>query len=139
MDLIKSCKRSVCYEKRNFLQFKSGDTITVAYRIKEGNKERIQQYRVSQSASQVMVTKKRFTVRKMSENVGVEAYFSRSNLRLSKASRLTSMVKYVALNCITCVLLPVRKQESKKEECNLCGSIAIRKSRPIHFGRLFVY
>ena len=25
--------------------FKSGDTITVAYRIKEGNKERIQQYR----------------------------------------------------------------------------------------------
>lgn len=26
-------------------EFKSGDTVTVAYRIKEGNKERIQQYR----------------------------------------------------------------------------------------------
>ena len=44
MDLIKVAERSVCYRKRNILQFKSGDTITVAYRIKEGNKERIQQY-----------------------------------------------------------------------------------------------
>ena len=30
---------------REFPKFKAGDTITVSYKIKEGNKERIQQFR----------------------------------------------------------------------------------------------
>ena len=55
--------------------FKSGDTITVAYRIKEGNKERIQQYRGVVIRISGHGDKKRFTVRKMSENVGVERIF----------------------------------------------------------------
>ena len=113
MDLIKVVNEAFA-TKKEFPAFKSGDTITVAYRIKEGNKERIQQYRGVVIRISGHGDKKRFTVRKMSENVGVERIF-RSNLRLSKASLLTSLVKYVALNCITCVLLPVRKQESKKE------------------------
>ena len=45
MDLIKIAEEAFATEKKNFPSFKSGDTITVAYRIKEGNKERIQQYR----------------------------------------------------------------------------------------------
>ena len=44
MDLIKVAEQAFAVET-NFPSFKSGDTITVAYRIKEGNKERIQQYR----------------------------------------------------------------------------------------------
>ena len=55
--------------------FKSGDTITVSYRIKEGNKERIQQYRGVVIRISGQGDKKRFTVRKMSENVGVERIF----------------------------------------------------------------
>ena len=56
MDLIKVVNEAFA-TKKEFPAFKSGDTITVAYRIKEGNKERIQQYRGVVSASQVMVTK----------------------------------------------------------------------------------
>ena len=56
-------------------EFKSGDTVTVAYRIKEGNKERIQQYRGVVIRISGQGNKKRFTVRKMSDNVGVERIF----------------------------------------------------------------
>lgn len=55
--------------------FQSGDTITVSYKIKEGNKERIQQYRGVVIRISGHGTKKRFTVRKMSDGVGVERIF----------------------------------------------------------------
>lgn len=55
--------------------FNSGDTITVAYRIKEGNKERIQQYRGVVIRISGHGTKKRFTVRKIADGVGVERIF----------------------------------------------------------------
>jgi large subunit ribosomal protein L19 len=58
-----------------FPVFKAGDTITVHYKIKEGNKERIQQFQgvvIQRSGS---ATKATFTVRKMSGNVGVERIF----------------------------------------------------------------
>ena len=71
MDLIKVVNEAFA-TKKEFPAFKSGDTITVAYRIKEGNKERIQQYR---GVVIRIGDKKRFTVRKMSENVGVERIF----------------------------------------------------------------
>ena len=43
MDLIKIAEEAFA-TKKELPSFKSGDTITVAYRIKEGNKERIQQF-----------------------------------------------------------------------------------------------
>ena len=55
--------------------FKAGDTITVSYKIKEGNKERIQQFQgvvLQRSGSGTTAT---FTVRKMSGNIGVERIF----------------------------------------------------------------
>lgn len=58
-----------------FPKFKAGDTITVHYKIKEGNKERIQQYRgvvIQRSGEGNTQT---FTVRKMSGNIGVERIF----------------------------------------------------------------
>lgn len=55
--------------------FQSGDTITVSYKIKEGNKERIQQYRGVVIRISGHGTKKRFTVRKISDGVGVERIF----------------------------------------------------------------
>jgi large subunit ribosomal protein L19 len=74
MDLIKIAEEAFA-TKKEFPAFRSGDTITVAYRIKEGNKERIQQYRGVVIRISGHGDKKRFTVRKMSENVGVERIF----------------------------------------------------------------
>ena len=56
-------------------KFKAGDTVTVAYRIVEGNKERVQNYRGVVIKISGHGEKKRFTVRKMSGTVGVERIF----------------------------------------------------------------
>jgi large subunit ribosomal protein L19 len=60
---------------RNWPKFSSGDTITVHYKIKEGNKERIQQFRGVVIQKKGTGTTATFTVRKMSGNVGVERIF----------------------------------------------------------------
>jgi large subunit ribosomal protein L19 len=74
MDLIQVVEKeySVNHE---FPKFKAGDTVTVHYKIREGNKERIQQYRgvVMQRSGSGMTAS--FTVRKMSGNIGVERIF----------------------------------------------------------------
>lgn len=55
--------------------FAPGDTITVEYRIKEGNKERIQKYRGVVIAINGHGNKRRFNVRKVSDGVAVERIF----------------------------------------------------------------
>ncbi len=75
MDFIKIAEQSFVQEKKELPKFKSGDTITVAYRIVEGNKERIQQYRGVVIRISGEGDNKRFTVRKMSDNIGVERIF----------------------------------------------------------------
>jgi len=55
--------------------FSAGDTITVHYKIKEGNKERIQQYRGVVIQRRGKGHTETFTVRKMSGNIGVERIF----------------------------------------------------------------
>ena len=74
VDLIKVAEEAFATGKQH-PEFKAGDTITVAYRIKEGNKERIQQYRGVVIKVTGEGSKKRFTVRKVSDNVGVERIF----------------------------------------------------------------
>jgi len=74
MDFMKVAEEALSTGAQHPL-FKSGDTVTVAYRIREGNKERIQQYRGVVIKICGHGEKKRFTVRKMSENVGVERIF----------------------------------------------------------------
>ena len=74
MDLVKIAEEAFACGKEH-PEFRSGDTVTVSYRIKEGNKERIQQYRGVVIRISGHGDKKRFTVRKMSENIGVERIF----------------------------------------------------------------
>ena len=74
MDLMKIVEKEITTEK-SFPEFKAGDTITVSYKIKEGNKERIQQFRgvvIQRRGTGATAT---FTVRKMSGNIGVERIF----------------------------------------------------------------
>ncbi|MDR2848196.1 MAG: 50S ribosomal protein L19 [Bacteroidales bacterium] len=70
MDLMKFVQEQSA-TAQDFPKFASGDTITVHYKIKEGNKERVQQYRG------VVIQRKNtsFTVRKMSGEIGVERIF----------------------------------------------------------------
>ena len=74
MDLIKVAEEAFATGKQ-FPHFKAGDTITVAYKIIEGTKERIQLYRGVVIKISGHGDKKRFTVRKMSGTVGVERIF----------------------------------------------------------------
>ena len=74
MDFIKIAEEAFATGKQH-PSFKAGDTITVAYRIVEGNKERVQLYRGVVIKISGHGEKKRFTVRKMSGTVGVERIF----------------------------------------------------------------
>jgi large subunit ribosomal protein L19 len=70
--------------KNEYPRFGAGDTVTVHYKIREGNKERVQQYRgvvIQRSGSKNSET---FTVRKMSGNVGVERIFPISSPFIEK-------------------------------------------------------
>lgn len=73
-DLIKIAEEAFATGK-SFPEFQAGDTITVAYKIVEGNKERVQLYRGVVIKISGHQDKKRFTVRKMSGNIGVERIF----------------------------------------------------------------
>ena len=73
-DLIKIAEEAFATGKQH-PQFKAGDTVTVAYKIIEGNKERIQLYRGVCIRISGHGDKRRFTVRKMSGTVGVERIF----------------------------------------------------------------
>jgi large subunit ribosomal protein L19 len=75
MDLIKVAQDAFAAEKKQHAPFTAGDTITVSYKIIEGNKERIQNYRGVVIQVKGTGLTKTFTVRKMSGNVGVERIF----------------------------------------------------------------
>ena len=76
VDLIKVAQDAMrTSEPKQFPAFKAGDTVTVAYKIIEGTKERIQLYRGVVIKIAGDLDKKRFTVRKMSGTVGVERIF----------------------------------------------------------------
>jgi large subunit ribosomal protein L19 len=60
---------------KEFPAFKSGDTVTVKYKIIEGNKERIQSFQGVVLQRRGAGKTETFTVRKISGNVGVERIF----------------------------------------------------------------
>jgi large subunit ribosomal protein L19 len=83
MDLIKFAEDTLV-EKKSMPDFKAGDTITVHYKIIEGTKERIQQYQgvvLQRKGSGVSQT---FTVRKISNGVGVERIFPLYSPKIDK-------------------------------------------------------
>jgi large subunit ribosomal protein L19 len=74
MDLIKIVENEFTAGKA-FPEFNAGDTVTVHYKIKEGNKERIQQFQGVVLQRRNAGISASFTVRKVSNGVGVERIF----------------------------------------------------------------
>lgn len=62
-------------KQKDFPAFKPGDNITVNYKIIEGNKERIQSFKGDVIKTQGSGFTASFTVRKISDGVGVERVF----------------------------------------------------------------
>lgn len=61
--------------KKEYPKFKAGDNITVNYKIIEGNKERIQSFKGDVIKRQGQGHTASFTVRKISDGIGVERLF----------------------------------------------------------------
>ncbi len=83
MDLVKFVEEQVLV-KSNLPAFKAGDTVSVHYKIREGNKERIQVYQgvvIQRNSSNANET---FTVRKMSNGIGVERIFPVNSPNIDK-------------------------------------------------------
>lgn len=73
---LKEFEKEYLARKSEFPVFKAGDTINVHVKISEGNKERIQQFQgiVVQRRNQNTMGET-FTVRKVSNGIGVERIF----------------------------------------------------------------
>lgn len=87
MDLIKVVEQE--FMKESVTSFKSGDTVVVHYKIREGSKERIQQYQgvcIQRRNSGLSST---FTVRKISNGIGVERIFPLHSPNIDKIDVLS--------------------------------------------------
>jgi large subunit ribosomal protein L19 len=83
MDLVKFVEEQAV-AKNKVPAFKSGDTISVHYKIREGNKERVQIYQGVVIQRNGVGTTETFTVRKISNGVGVERIFPVNSPNIDK-------------------------------------------------------
>ncbi|SRR5690606_3426252 len=83
MDLVKFVEEQAVV-KNELPAFKAGDTISVHYKIREGNKERVQVYQGVVIQMNSTGTNQTFTVRKISNGIGVERIFPISSPNIDK-------------------------------------------------------
>ncbi len=81
MDLIKYVQDTLT-PVQSFPDFRAGDNIAVSYKIVEGSKERIQVFKGDVIAISGHGPSRTFTVRKISNGVGVERIFPYSSLAI---------------------------------------------------------
>ena len=83
MDLVKFVEEQSVVV-RELPTFKAGDTVSVHYKIREGNKERIQVYQGVVIQRNSAGTTETFTVRKVSNGIGVERIFPINSPNIDK-------------------------------------------------------
>lgn len=83
MDLVKFVEEQAIVKKQ-VPAFKAGDTVSVHYKIREGNKERIQIYQGVVIQRNSVGVNETFTVRKMSNGIGVERIFPVNSPNIDK-------------------------------------------------------
>jgi large subunit ribosomal protein L19 len=74
--------------KNNLPEFRPGDTLNIHVRVIEGDKERIQQFQGVVIARHGDGMNATFTVRKVSEGVGVERIFPLHSPRIAKIEKV---------------------------------------------------
>jgi len=80
---------TTAYMRSDIPDFKAGDTVVVDVKVREGDKERIQQYKgicIARKGTGINAT---FTVRKISNSVGVERIFPLHSPNIAKIERLS--------------------------------------------------
>ena len=82
MDIIKAVEAD--YMKDNVMDLQIGDYIKVHFKIKEGNRERLQVFEGTVIAKQGEGVKETFTVRRISYGVGVERIFPVHSPKIDK-------------------------------------------------------
>jgi len=75
MDSLVKFVQDEFVERKDFPEFSAGDTITVYYEIKEGNKTRTQFFKGVVIQRRGSGSSETFTIRKMSGTIGVERIF----------------------------------------------------------------
>ncbi len=75
--------------KTDIPEFKAGDTVAVEVKIKEGNRERIQRFQGVVIARKGGGVNETFTVRKISNGIGVERIFLLHSPNISKIDRIS--------------------------------------------------
>ncbi|SMO53081.1 50S ribosomal protein L19 [Solitalea koreensis] len=83
MDLVKFVEEQTA-KISDIPSFKAGDTITVHYKIREGSKERIQLYQGVVIQRNSTGNNETFTVRKVSNSIGVERIFPINSPNIEK-------------------------------------------------------
>jgi large subunit ribosomal protein L19 len=79
---------ATAYLRNDIPEFKAGDTLVVDVKVREGDKERIQQYKgicIARKGTGINAT---FTVRKISNGVGVERIFPVHSPNIAKIERV---------------------------------------------------
>ena len=83
-NLIAVAQEAFKQETAEVPAFKAGDTITVTIKIREGNKERLQNFRGVVRQRRGTGVTETFTIRKISDGIGVERIFPVNSPTISK-------------------------------------------------------